>query len=198
MDDTPTWPATKGTAPTPSEPTQTSNRTSPPTPAGSLAHTSAAPIATQANATDANGSIHSAIKEGVRPVYEQLVESGAVEALHDLKADLGLNKNQWSDHEKPGAAVNAPGRWDTTSGQDPVPKTEAQAKWDRELATTMREKLVEQITPWVIGLVGLYVAGYLGRLLYRYMSKMSARRSARRIARAQRHASRRTHSRSHG
>ncbi len=141
-------------------------------------------------------SLHSVIKEGVRPVYEQLVESGAVETWHELKADLGLNKNQWSEDQKTGAPGTGPGQWDAPGAQDPAqpPRTAAQAQLDREMATLTREKLIDQITPWLIGLVGLYVAGYLAKLLYGYVRWRSGKRNERRIARAKRRGARRSRS----
>jgi len=201
VDDAQVWPAATGAALTKPEAARTAERSLPAPPAGpmTLERPAATPNAAQgqpqANA-DVDGSIHSAVKESVRPVYEQLVESGALAALHDLKADLGLNKHQWSDQEKTDATVKGPGRWDASSGQDPAapPRTAAQAQLDRETASMMREKLIDQITPWLIGLVVLYAVGYLARLLYRYLRWKSAKRSKQRIARAQRHASRRSRS----
>ena len=200
LEDPSAWPAAKSAAGTKPEPAKTTEQASPPPSAGSvrLERPGATPTAAQGTAEpNADLSLHNAIKESVRPVYDQLVESGAVEALHDLKADLGLNKNQWSDQEKADAPAKGPGQWDATSAQDPAqqpPRTAAQAQLDREMATLMREKLIDQITPWLIGLVVLYVVGYLAKLLYGYIRWKSAKRNERRIARAQRHTSRRIRS----
>jgi len=147
---------------------------------------------------DMGQSIHSAVKESIRPVYEQLVESGAVETWHDVKASLGLDKPQWTDHDKGGDPAKPPGQWEASGGGGmqvaPPPRTEAQAKIDREMATMMREKLIDQITPWAIGLVVLYVVGYLVKLLVSYVRWKTGKRNQRRIARAQRHTSRRIRS----
>lgn len=186
----PVWPTPANATGPKHQPGQAPDR--PPTPpAGPV--TQASPGTTTPPRADA--SIHSAIKENVRPVYEQLVESGAVEALHHLKADLGLDKNQWSEQEKAAASAKGPGQWDTPAGQDPgQPRTAAQAQLDRASASLMREKLIDQITPWVIGLVVLYVLGYLAKLLYSFIRWKSAKRMERRIARAKRHAARRSSS----
>lgn len=188
LDTVTTWPAAATSAPgaTP-EPGKPADRTLPPPPAQALP---------ERPDTNAAPSIHSVIKEGVRPVYEQLVESGAVETWHELKADLGLNKNQWSEEQKTGAPGKGPGQWDAPGAQDPAqpPRTAAQAQLDREMATLMREKLIDQITPWVIGLVVLYVVGYLAKLLYGYVRWKSGKRNERRIARAKRHGARRSRS----
>ncbi len=189
LDEVTTWPAAATSAPgaTP-EPGKPADRTLPPPPL--------AQALPENPGTNADPSIHSVIKEGVRPVYEQLVESGAVETWHELKADLGLNKNQWSEEQKTGAPGKAPGQWDAPGAQDPAqpPRTAAQAQLDREMATLMREKLIDQITPWVIGLVVLYVAGYLAKLLYGYVRWRSGKRNERRIARAKRRGARRSRS----
>jgi hypothetical protein len=146
-------------------------------------------------ATNLATDIHNSVKEGVRPVYEQLVETGAVDAWHELKADLGLDKNRWGKDGDGDTPAKPPGQWDP-AGQDPAqpPKTVAQVQMERELATHMREKLVDQLTPWAIGLLVLYGLGHLGKILYDYLRWKSVRRSERRIARAQRHASRRARS----
>ncbi|MCW2310806.1 hypothetical protein [Rhodoferax antarcticus] len=190
---------TRGTALTRPEPAEKAQRTLPPPPAGPVMpqRTGATPTASPGQThTPADVSVHSAIKEGVRPVFEKLVESGAVQALHELKSDLGLNKNQWREQDKPDPSVKGPGRWDAPGGQDPAqpPRSAAQAQLDREMASMMREKLIDQITPWLFGLAALLGVGYLARLLYGYVLWKSAKRSKRRSARAQRHALRRTRS----
>jgi hypothetical protein len=71
----------------------------------------------------------------------------------------------------------------------PPPRTAAQAQVDRELATMMREKLIDQVTPWLLGLVALYIVIHLIKLVVRYVRWKSNRR----LARAQRQAMRRIH-----
>ena len=133
-------------------------------------------------------------------MYDELVESGAVETWHDVKASLGLDKGQWSDREKIAGPPKVPGHWDASGGaspySDPPPRTAAQVQMDREMAAMMREKLIDRVTPWVIGLIGLYILGYLIKLVIRYVRWKTARHSERGIARARRHASRRTRTRS--
>jgi hypothetical protein len=198
VDDAPVWPAAPGATLTQPASAETAERTSPLPPADPRMpeRAGAAPIALGKTQANADASIHSAIKESVRPVYDQLVESGAVGALQDLKADLGLNKNQWDDQQKTNARAEGPRRWDAPSGQGPAqpPRTAAQVQSDREMAGVMREKLIEQITPWLIGAVALYAVAYLARLLHRHMRWRSAKRNQRRSARSQRHASRRSRS----
>jgi hypothetical protein len=140
----------------------------------------------------AGKSIHQAVKESVRPAYNQLVESGVIETWHDVKASLGLEKNHWNERDSAEGTAKAPTQWDASGGASPYaaqpPKTAAQEQMDRELATMMRAKLIDQVTPWLIGLAGLYIVGYLIKQVVRFIRWKSARR----FARAQRHASRRT------
>jgi len=198
VDEISLWPTAPATAGTKSESAKPADRSAPTPPGAALPSRPGAATAQAAGKIEptADASIHSAIKETVRPVYDQLVESGAVEALHDLKADLGLNKEQWSEEQKANTPGKGAGQWDAPAAQEPAPppRTAAQAQLDREMATLMREKLIDQVTPWVVGLVVLYVVGYLGKLLYGYIRWKSAKRNERRIARAQRHTSRRVRS----
>lgn len=141
----------------------------------------------------AGKSIQKTVKESVRPAYNQLVESGLIDTWHDVKASLGLGKSHGNERDNPEGSANASPQWDASGGATPYPaqppRTAAQAQMDRELASMMREKLIDQVTPWLIGLVGLYVVGYLIKLVVRFIRWKSARR----VARVQRHASRRTH-----
>jgi len=143
------------------------------------------------NAPDAGTAIHSSVKEAVRPVYDQLVESGAVEAWHDLKADLGLNKNKWGEEGQANASTNRAGQVETanTSWQDPgrPPKTATQAQMDRELDAFMMKKLIDDVKPWFFGLIGLYALGYLVKTGFEFVQWKSARRRERRAARAAHH-----------
>jgi hypothetical protein len=139
-------------------------------------------------APDSGSTIHSSVKEAVRPVYDQLVESGAVEVWHDVKAGLGLNKNKWSEEEQANASPNRAGQVDAAnaSWQDPgrPPKTAAQAQMDRELDAFMMKKLIDDVKPWFFGLVGLYALGYLVKAGFEFIQWKSARRRERRAARA--------------
>jgi hypothetical protein len=132
------------------------------------------------------------VKESVRPVYDQLLESGAIEALHDVKESLGLNKDAWNDQDRPAGAAKASSPWDAPDGALPA-RTTAQAQMDRELADMMRAKLIDQLTPWVAGLLGLYLLGFVIKLLFGYVRWKSARRNERIIKRAKRQAAHRSH-----
>lgn len=141
--------------------------------------------------------IRSSVKESVRPLHDQLVESGAVDAWKELKADLGLGKGDWREEDtsagNPKAAAPSDGpnaaRW-----QEPEhrPKTAAQAQMDRELATHMLEKLIDEVKPWAISLLALYLLGYLIKAGIGHSQRRSIRRRERETRRALRRASGKT------
>jgi hypothetical protein len=136
--------------------------------------------------------LHDSIKEAVRPVYDGLLESGAIESLHDVKEGLGLDKDPWNDPNKADGQPKASAQWDSPSVNG-SPRTAAQAQMDRELAGMMRAKLIDQLTPWLMGLAGLFIGGYLIKLLFGFIRWKSARRNAQLIQRSRRHAARRSH-----
>lgn len=140
---------------------------------------------------DLVAEIRSTVKESVRPLHDQLVESGAPEAWSNLKADLGLSKHEWGSEGATEGEPNVPGRLDpshSAAWQDPAnrPKTAQQAEVDRELAAQMMAKLIAEIKPWVFSLGGLYLLGYLVKAGYDHSQRKSIRRRERETARARR------------
>lgn len=139
--------------------------------------------------------IRSSVKETVRPLHHQLVESGAVDAWKELKTDLGLGKSEWRDEDvnagnpKMSAPLDGPNapRWQAPAQQ---PKTAAQVEMDRELATHMMEKLIDEVKPWVLSLLALYVVGYLVKAGLEHSQRKSIRRRERETRRTLRRASR--------
>lgn len=130
---------------------------------------------------DLSAEIRSTLKESVRPLHDQLVESGALEAWSDLKADLGLSKHKWGNASASEGDPNLPGRLDPSQSaawQDPAnrPKTGPPTEVDRELAAQMLEKLIDEIKPWVLSLGGLYLLGYLIKAGYDRSQRKAIRR----------------------
>lgn len=194
-DDIPNWDKPlppSGTTPGPAKPAN------PPTPpaanqAARPTKPEAAPAPTAtAEQPGVGANLRNSLKETVRPVYDQLVESGAIDTVHSVKEGLGLDKNQWRAPSESLGEPKATGQWDTPEAAHPA-KTAAQAQMDRELAGMMRERLIDQVTPWVAGLVGLYLLGYFIKLLMGYVRWKTARRNARLAQQAKRHAARRSH-----
>lgn len=141
---------------------------------------------------DLAADIRSTVKESVRPLHDQLVESGAVDAWKELKTDIGLDKGKWDNDGTPGANPMAPGREPSESPgwKDAAqpPKTAAQAQVDRELASHMLEKLIDEVKPWAISLLGLYLLGYLIKAGIGHSQRKSIRRRERETARVLRRA----------
>ncbi len=141
---------------------------------------------------DLAADIRSTVKESVRPLHDQLVASGAVDAWKELKTDLGLDTGKWDTDGTPGANPMAPGREPSGSPgwRDAAqpPKTAAQAQADRELASHMLEKLVDEVKPWAISLLGLYLLGYLIKAGIGHSQRKSIRRRERETARVLRRA----------
>lgn len=142
--------------------------------------------------------IRSTVKESVRPLHDQLVESGALDAWSDLKTDLGLGK--WGSEGATDVDSTVPGRLDAShsdswqDGSANRPKTAIQAEIDREMATLMLEKLIDEVTPWVFSLGGLYLLGYLIKAGYGYSQRKSMRRRERVTARIRRRSARKARS----
>lgn len=132
--------------------------------------------------------IGSTVKETVHPLRNQWVESGAVEVWKDLKANLGLDKSKWDTDGPSGANQMKSGR----DGSESPGWTDAQAQVDHVLATHMMEKLIVEVKPWAISLLGLYLFGYMIKALLEHTQTKSIRRRKRETARALRRATKRT------
>lgn len=148
---------------------------------------------------DLAAEIRSTVKESVRPLHDQLVESGALEAWSDVKTSVGLSKNKWGSESATNVDPTGAGRLDASnsaSWQDRAnrPKTAAQAEIDKEMAALMMEKLIDEIKPWVFSLGGLYLLGYLIKTGYDYSQRKSIRRRERETARALRRSARKVRS----
>lgn len=148
-------------------------------------------------APEDDASLHKAIKEAVRPVYNELVESGALETWHDVKESLGLSSHNW-DRAVDEDAIRMPQRTPMVNApawQDPAQpvKSAAQAQLDREYDAYLLRQLIDELKPWALGLVGLYALGYLTKLVFKLMQWKVARRRERRAQHARHHASHHRH-----
>ena len=142
---------------------------------------------------DLAAEIRGTVKESVRPLHDQLAESGVVDAWKELKSDLGLDKGKWDTDGTSGThpattdrdMSNSP-RW-KESGEPP--RTAAHAQADRELASHMLEKLIDEVKPWAISLLGLYLLGYMIKAGIGHSQRKSIRRRERETRRILRRAS---------
>lgn len=145
----------------------------------------------------AGTSVRSVIKESVRPMYKELAESGALETWHDVKETLGLG-HQWSHQnqdedalalQRARASANAAGWQDPA----PAPKSAAQTQLDKDYDALLLRQLIDDLQPWLLGLIGLYALGYLTKAIFNLMQWKTARRRERRAQRARRRARRHAH-----
>jgi len=126
--------------------------------------------------------VRGAVKDAVRPLYEDLSTSDAAQALRELQAELNLDKNQafgaqgsTQTNRQDGAGTLDATKWDGEANREP-PRTEAQVERDKVLASVMMDKLIDEVTPWAVGLVALYALFYLVKLALAYGRHRSNRR----------------------
>jgi hypothetical protein len=175
-------------------PAPTERTTAPAAPTKAAPATSPAPLPNAKPDPSLGAEIRSTVKESVRPLHDQMVESGAVDAWKELKADLGLGKSEWNEeganagNPKTAGPLDGPnaGRW-----QEPQqrPKTAAQTQMDQELASHMLEKLIDEVKPWALSLLALYILGYLIKAGIGHSQRRSIRRQERETRRVLRRAS---------
>jgi hypothetical protein len=143
------------------------------------------PTATNKVAEDPLGrEIRNSVKEVVRPLYQDLVTSNAAQALRGLQSELNLGK----EHPFNGTETTPPTRqsgsgvpseattWEGGQSNREPPRSAAQVERDKVLASAMLDKLIDEVTPWAIGLVALYALGYLLKLALAYGRHRSTRR----------------------
>lgn len=167
-----------------------SNRvTPPPPPRVTKTEAAANRVAEDPSTRDIRG----AVKDVVRPLYEDLTNSDAAQALRGLQSELGLDREQVLG----GAAALMPNRpegasplldattWEGQANREP-PRTAAQAERDKVLASVMMDKLIDEVTPWAIGLLALYALFYLVKLVLAYGRHRTQRRRQGRVRRSRR------------
>lgn len=129
----------------------------------------------------------SAIKEAVRPAYQDIADSGFVEAIRSLESDLGLSnkrpfgaesgadaENSGSEPHRESAGWATPGNNTATTSR---PRSSEEIARDQIRAQVMLKELVEEMKPWVFALIGLYALRYSVQLLLDYRRwKMTRRR----------------------
>ncbi len=146
--------------------------------------------------TNENWTLGREFKEAVRPLYEDLKASGIAEAVRALKSDLGLNS---------GASLNDPTSSDNAKDLGNAAPTESasaerlgnrsppqdrsrsatQVEQDKLAAAAALKELIEEVRPWLFGLAGLFVLGYMIKLGLTYYD-WTATRSPRHTPRGKR------------
>lgn len=144
----------------------------------------------------------SVIKEAVRPAYQDIADSGFVEAIRSIESDLGLNNKRpfgaesGTDAENSGSAPHRESAGWATAGNNAAttsrPRSAEEIERDQIMAKVMLKELVEEIKPWVFALIGLYALGYSVKLFLDYRRWKMARRRKRTLG--GKHRKRRGHS----
>lgn len=162
--------------------TDTSERSTTATLAPNVRETTTNATAPKPDENTLGREVRGAVKEAVRPLYEDLSTSDAAQALRELQAELNLDKNQafgaqGSTHtnRQDGAGTLDATKWDGQANREP-PRTEAQVERDKVLASVMMDKLIDEVTPWAVGLLALYALFYLVKLALAYGRIRSNRR----------------------
>lgn len=145
------------------------------------------------------------VLDAVRPAYEGLASSGILDAVRSVDAELGLIKGpsfnvvlstDYSQNTGHGAQP------ETVSWAGPAnrPETLDQSRGgahlvdDERNAAVMMAKLFEEVKPWAIALLALYVLGYMLKFSLDYVQWRATRRRKRR-AMATGHTARKRHRR---
>lgn len=149
-------------------------------PTGSLANQAPGSPATD-TAEDERWSLNRELKEAVRPLYEDLKAAGIVAAVQSLKADLGLSSSSPSDPKMASDNPRSPGN---SASQDRQ-RSAAQIERDKLIAAAMWDDFIEDVKPWLYGLAGLFVLGYMIKLAVGYV-EWKAMRSIKQGSRATR------------
>lgn len=164
------------------------------------------PTGSPQGARDEDWTLDHEVKEAVRPLYEDLRASGVAEAVRGLKSDLGLsgssslNDQTSSDNPKdsgnsaPTESASAE-RLGNSSGPQDRPRSATQTEQDKLAAAALWREFIDELKPWLFGLAGLFVLGYLGKLGLDYF-RWAAARSTKRAPRGKR--SHRRHRRPQG
>lgn len=164
-------------------------------PVSNLPKAPADPAAAPPRSEAPGAEIRAAVKEVVRPLVDELNQSDAAQALRGLQSVTQMgreptlndaDKSLESRAEGSGPTSN-PTVWEGQAAQQAAPPTAAQVQRDKVLASVMLEQLVDELTPWAIGLVVLYGLFYLVRLVWAYNRHRTNRRRLRSQRRSQRH-----------
>ncbi|MBL8413047.1 MAG: hypothetical protein JNM42_01250 [Propionivibrio sp.] len=162
---------------------------------GSQIIESSGSLAADARANE-DGLLSREFKEAVRPLYEDLAGSAVVETLRGLKSDLGLNSSPSlngttsSDYSQNGSnsAPQDSEPWQGPGnryGHHNRAQPAAQTEKEKLVAAVMLDELIEAVKPWLYGLAGLYIFGYMVKLGLDYFSWKTTR-SRKRAARGKR------------
>jgi len=129
----------------------------------------------------------SAEPESIRSSLKELASStGVADALHTLNSDLnGSASGAFADGAHDGG-VEVARRAETQPGSEArmgvraAPLTEEQRKREEAQASFLFSALVQEVTPWLIAAVAMYVVIYGARVMLAYTRMKAARKRKRR------------------
>jgi hypothetical protein len=144
-----------------------------------------------------DSSLHQEIKEAVRPLYDDLKGAGVVEGLHDLKSGLGLSGatsfNERTPSDDPQDPANIAAREAERAGNPSAapalndrPRTAAQIERDKLANSILMEQLIDELKPWLFGVIGLYMLWRMIKMGFAY-AEWKANRPVKRRSRSSRH-----------
>jgi hypothetical protein len=146
-----------------------------------------------------DSSLHQEIKEAVRPLYDDLKGAGVVEGLHDLKSGLGLSGaasfSERTPSDDPQDPANIAAREAERAGNPGAapalndrPRTAAQIERDKLANSILMEQLIDELKPWLFGVIGLYMLWRMIKMGFAY-AEWKANRPVKRRSRSSRHRS---------
>lgn len=149
-------------------------------------------MAAPATRADASAAAAPSIseRERVHQAYKELVEAtGADEAWRLLNAGLegengGAFSNSPRDADATRRRAEAPSGSDSRIAALESPRSEEQRKLDEVRASLLFSALLDEVTPWLIAAVVIYVVVYGARVLLAYNRMKAARKRKRRKSRS--------------
>lgn len=119
---------------------------------------------------DMGMGIGSTVKEAVRPIRDELSQSGVIQSLREFDSDLG-----GGNRRRENAGQNSVGY----SSGNPLPvapaKSAQQIKREQQAASGMLDQLIREATPWAAGLMGLLALGFAAKLWMDWLHAKAAR-----------------------
>ena len=118
---------------------------------------------------DSGLGIANAIKDAVKPIHEELSQSGIVQSIRKIEADMGgARPHDATDRKSPEYSTGRP---------DPAApaKSPEQTRREQHHAALMMDDLIKEIMPWMIGLLVLLAVGYLMKTWLTYLRKKAGR-----------------------
>ena len=113
--------------------------------------------------------IANAIKDAVKPIHEELSQSGILQSIRKIEADMGgARPHDATDRKSPEYSTGRP---------DPgaPAKSPQQTRREQHHDALMMDDLIKEIMPWMIGLLVLLAVGYLMKTWLTYLREKAGR-----------------------